>query len=360
MPRAAPSPGPPPLIGVDLGGTKIEAVLARRETAGAPGIEALARRRVPTGRDRGYEAVLETAASLIEELVREARPGPRSSGQGPGQGPGPDGAPVPVGVGMPGGVTRGGLVKNSNTTCLNGRPFRRDLERRLGRGVRIRFENDANCFALAEARLGAGAPFREGLVFGVILGTGVGGGIVAGGRLWAGAQGIAGEWGHHAVFAGAGGAGGAGAGRPCYCGQRGCLEAYVSGPAVAADDEARAGPVLALPEIAARRRAADPHAAAAIETFLDAFGRGLANVIDVLDPSAVVLGGGISNLDILYTEGVARVARYVFNDELRTPILRHGLGDSAGVLGAALLWDGEQEAPSPRPSSAGRGRRAAR
>ncbi len=318
-------------IGIDLGGTKIEGVLARGAPAppAGPGLDVLVRRRVPTGRERGYDAVLETAARLVEDLVREAI-GARGAGAAAG---------LPIGVGMPGGVTRAGLVKNSNTTCLNGRPFRQDLERRVG-GRPLRFENDANCFALAEARLGAGAAHRDGVVFGVILGTGVGGGIVLGGRVWPGAQGIAGEWGHHAVFPG---------GRPCYCGQRGCVETYVSGPAVEADYEARAGRRLALPEIAARR-ADDAHAAAAIETFLEAFGRALANVVDILDPAAIVLGGGVSNLDLLYTEGVARVAGHVFNEALLTPILRHELGDSAGVLGAALLGaPGEGSGSGPGP-----------
>jgi fructokinase len=151
-----------------------------------------------------------------------------------------------------------------------------------------------------------------------------------GGRVWRGLHGIAGEWGHHAVWAGAPDA------RDCYCGQRGCLEAYASGPAVEEHYARLTGARRTLAEIGARRES-DPAARAAIDVLLDAFARGLANVIDVLDPSAVVLGGGVSNLDLLYTEGVERVARSVFNDELETPILKHAIGDSAGVLGAALL-----------------------
>jgi fructokinase len=221
-----------------------------------------------------------------------------------------------------------GLVKNSNTVCLNGRPFREDLARAIGRPVA--FENDANCFALAETLLGAGAPYRDGVVFGVIMGTGVGGGLVVHGRVWAGIQGIGGEWGHHAVWAGKSDA------RACYCGQRGCLERYISGPAVEQDYFARAGERLTVAEIA-QRRAADPHAAASIEALLDAFGRGVANLVDMLDPSAIVLGGGLSNLALLADEGPARVRGYVFNDELTTPILKNTLGDSAGVIGAALV-----------------------
>lgn len=299
------------VVGVDLGGTKIEAIVARRRRE-PPGIEILDRRRIPTLRDEGYDAVLSRAATLIREVT---------------VGAGLDIHAVPVGVGMPGNIARRtGLVKNSNTVCLNGRPFREDMARALGRPMA--FANDANLFALAEATLGAAAAHRDGVVFGVILGTGVGGGVVIRGQIWEGAQGIAGEWGHHAVFAGRG--------EPCYCGNRGCLESYASGPAVEAAYMAMAGERRALTEIAARR-STDPHAAAAIDGLLEAFGRGVANLIDVLDPSAVVLGGGVSNLDVLYDEGRARVASLVFNDELETPILRHALGDSAGVLGAALI-----------------------
>jgi fructokinase len=297
-------------LGVDLGGTKIEVVAIR---GGGPARAApVIRRRIPTERDRGYEAVLERTAALVRDVAADVSV---------------DLETVPIGVGMPGSVTRRDrLVKNSNTVCLNGRPFRADLERALGRP--ILFENDANCFALAEARLGAASEHMGGVVFGVILGTGVGGGLVLHGKVWNGAQGIAGEWGHHGVFAEGD--------RLCYCGARGCLEQYASGPAVEADYARRAGRRITLPEIA-EARVADPHAAAAIDGLLEAFGRGLANLIDILDPSAVVLGGGVSNLGFLYTEGVERVAKYVFNDELTTPILRNSLGDSAGVLGAALL-----------------------
>ena len=305
-------------IGVDLGGTKVEGIVLR--TGAGDATEVLVRRRVPTERERGYAAVLETTRALVVEVAAVA---------------GCDMATVPIGVGMPGHVTRrDGLVKNSNTTCLNGRPFRHDLGRLLGRPVC--FDNDANCFALAEARLGAARGHAHGAVLGVILGTGVGGGVVFGGRVWSGAQGIAGEWGHHAVYALPPPAAARAELRPCYCGQRGCLEAYVSGPAVERDYAARAGAPLGLDEIA-RRRHDDPHAAAAISLLLDAFARGLANVIDVLDPSIVVLGGGVSHLDLLYDEGARRVAAYVFNDELTTPIVRNQLGDSAGVFGAALL-----------------------
>nr|PZN15023.1 MAG: sugar kinase [Pseudomonadota bacterium] len=320
-------------LGVDLGGTKIEAAVLRRIGEGTEErAEVLLRRRVPTGAEGGYEAVLDATLALIRSVAADVGRRPER---------------LPTGLGMPGSVTRReGLVKNSNTVCLNGKPFRQDLGKALGR--RIEFENDANCFALAEARLGAGRAYRDGIVFGVILGTGVGGGIVVNGRVWPGLQGLGGEWGHHAVgpWRSENHAAEATDGREvglglsergrCYCGKTGCLELYASGPAVERDYYRRTGRRARLPEIAARR-ASDPDAAAAIEELLEALGRGLANLIDILDPSAIVLGGGVSNLDFLYTEGVERVRRFVFNDELLTPIVRHELGDSAGVLGAALL-----------------------
>ncbi len=318
-------------VGVDLGGTKTEVALLRR-WPGTARYEVLERSRVPTPQAEGYAAIVEATAALVERTIAAA---------------GCSGLELPLGVGMPGSVTRReGVVKNSNTVSLNGRPFRQDLEARLRR--RVAFENDANCFALAEARFGAAREHHDGVVFGVILGTGVGGGLVFFGRPWAGPQHLGGEWGHHAVgpWLSWDEAGRASPGRehglglsergPCYCGKTGCLELYLSGPAVERDYERRAGRRWPLARIAAER-AADEHAAGAISEMLEAFGRGLGNLISILDPSAVVLGGGVSNLDLLYTEGVASVARYVFNDELTTPILRHTLGDSAGVLGAALL-----------------------
>jgi fructokinase len=295
-------------VGVDLGGTKMEAVVLSVDP-----FKELARVRIPTMREKGYESIVTRTADIVKKAVRRA---------------GTSVEHVTIGVGMPGSVTRrDGLVKNSNTTCLNGRPFREDLANELGRP--IVFDNDANCFALAETLAGAAKAYSDGIVFGIIMGTGVGGGIVVKGEVWQGTHSIAGEWGHHAVWVGRPDA------RACYCGQSGCLEAYASGPAVENDYARRSGKRLSLAEIAARR-ANDPDAAAAIEGLLDAFGRGLANLIDILDPSAIVLGGGLSNLDFLLSEGRRRVANYVFNDELLTPILKNELGDSAGVFGAAL------------------------
>jgi fructokinase len=200
---------------------------------------------------------------------------------------------------------------------------------------------------LAEGRRRAARTARHGIVFGAILGTGVGGGIVIDGKTWSGLQGLGGEWGHHPVGPWRKQSGrlasetreiglGLSERAPCFCGKMGCLELYASGPAIERDYLRRSGNAERLPEIYARR-ATDPHAAAAIDEMLEAFGRAVATLIDFLDPSAIVLGGGVSNLDCLYTEGVERVRRYVLNDELLTPISKHELGDSAGVIGAALL-----------------------
>jgi len=321
-------------LGVDLGGTKTEAVVIARNAVGSAvrgndDFRVLARQRVPTRSERGYAAVVETIVGIVQATAREA---------------GVDAKQVPIGVGMPGSVTRvGGLIKNSNTECLNGKPFRQDLGRRLG--GRVLFDNDANCFALAEARCGAARSYIDGVVFGVIMGTGVGGGIVVRGRLWGGLQGLGGEWGHHAVgpwrrldaieeqpITGTGLTE-----RPyCSCGKMGCVELYASGSGVEREYRRRTGESRKLAELV-ELRATDDVAAALVDELIEAYGRGLANVIDILDPSAVVLGGGVSNLELLYGEGRSRVETYVCNGELQTPILRHELGDSAGVIGAALL-----------------------
>jgi len=306
-------------LGVDLGGTKTEAVVVRLAAAEP---EVLARVRLPTQREGGYDQVVRTAAQAIAEVAAEAGLA----------------APPPIGVGMPGSVTHrrvdGGrsavaLTKNSNTTCLNGRPFRADLARAVGQP--IAFANDANCFALAEATYGAARAAR--VAFGVILGTGVGGGIVVrqedGVRwAWDGAQGIAGEWGHVTLDPQAG--------PPCYCGRRGCVEQYLKGPAIEAAYAGRTGKARPLAEIA-RRAELDPDARATLDDLVDVFGRALATVLDILDPDIVVLGGGVSNLDLFYDRGSAAVARWIFNDEMKTRIVKNVLGDSAGVLGAALL-----------------------
>ncbi len=299
-------------LGIDLGGTKTEAVVVQTDPSGL--LRELVRERIATPKEDGYEAIVASTARIARAVAERA---------------GVELSTLPVGIGMPGGIVRRtGLVKNSNTTCLNGRPFREDLSRALG--FPVVFENDANCFALAEATHGAARAYVGGVVFGVIIGTGVGGGVVIRGAIHGGPQGIAGEWGHHGVWAGQPEA------RLCYCGSRGCVEAYASGPALEAEYLRRTGVHRSLSEIALLA-GRDADADAVLTDLHETFGRGLANVIDVVDPDAIVIGGGVSNLPSLYTIGRERVAAYVFNDELSTPLLKNELGDSAGVLGAALL-----------------------
>ncbi len=291
----------PRRIGIDLGGTKIEGVVLDADN------QPICRHRIATESDRGYEHIIERIALMADRLRQTAADC------------------TVIGMGTPGAVSsRDGTMKNCNTTCLNGRRLREDLEARLGCTVRI--ENDANLFALAEALVGGGrdAP----LVFGIILGTGVGGGIVYRGELLRGPQHLAGEWGHHSIDPN---------GPSCYCGQRGCVETFIAGPAVEARYRARAGHCADMPRIVAGFRAGEFAATEVFGEFLDRFGRAVANLVDILDPDAIVLGGGLSNIDELYTLGREAVARYIFNDELRTPIRRNQLGDSAGVIGAALL-----------------------
>jgi fructokinase len=288
-------------IGIDLGGTKIEGVVLDAAN------QVVFRHRVPTERERGYDHILARIAELTELLRREA-PGCSR-----------------LGIGTPGSISqKDGTMKNSNTTCLNGRHVLEDLRARLG--IDLVIENDANCFALAEAVAGAGA--GAPLVFGAILGTGVGGGIVHRGELLRGPQHLAGEWGHHCLDP---------RGPDCYCGQRGCVESMIAGPAILSQFKAAGGTATDAQAVVAAARAGDRAAAAVLERFIDNFGRAVANLIAILDPDVIVLGGGLSNIDELYTRGRDAVARYIFNDELRTPIRRNRLGDSAGVIGAALL-----------------------
>ena len=285
-------------VGIDLGGTKIEGVLLDEDGVVQD------RLRIATEREGGYEHILDRVCGLVGRLAGATD--------------------APIGIGTPGSVTRAGRMKNSNTTCLNGRPLPEDLAARLARPVRI--ENDANCFALAEALAGAGRGAR--FVFGAILGTGVGGGLVYRGELLCGPQHVAGEWGHHCLDP---------EGPACYCGQRGCAETFLSGPALTAAYRRAGGEEVGSAEVAARARAGEAIAARVFADYLRRFGRGVANVIDILDPDVIVLGGGMSNLEELYTEGRAAVAACVFNEELETAIIRNELGDSAGVIGAALL-----------------------
>lgn len=294
-------------IGIDLGGTKIEGI----------GLDADAlvavRRRVPTPRD--YAGTLDAIARLVAEIEAEA------------------GCPGSVGVGIPGAVNHAtGLVKNANSTWLIGRPLLADLEARLARPVRA--ANDANCFTLSEAIDGAGQGCET--VFGVILGTGVGGGIAIQHRIHEGANQIAGEWGHNPLpwmtdeeRAAA---------PECYCGKSGCVETFLSGPGLERDYARASGAQRSSREIVRAAAAGEPHGIRALERYYDRLGRALATVINLLDPHVVVLGGGMSNLPDLPSAVRARLPAYVFSDAVLTKVVLNAHGDSSGVRGAAWLW----------------------
>jgi len=289
-------------LGIDLGGTKIEGIVLdenRRECF---------RSRIETEQEKGAEHIMSRIKKLYDELVGKI-----------------GSAPHTLGMGTPGAISQcTGLLKNSNTVCLNGLPFKKDLEERLCRKFEI--QNDANCFAMSEALFGAGS--GKSLVFGVIMGTGCGGGIVHDGKVLNGLQAIAGEWGHMSMDP---------RGPECYCGQRGCIETFISGGGLEKRYGAESGERLSLKDIVAKFRTGEKKATSFMERFFEDFGRAMANLINVLDPDVVVLGGGVSNIDELYTKGVHEVRRFVFSDSLETQIVKHKLGDSAGVLGAALI-----------------------
>jgi len=298
-------------IGIDLGGTKTEGIVLDHHGS------VLARRRVPSARD-DYAGTLATIAGLVRALESEA------------------GARATVGVGIPGALSPAtGLVKNANSTWLIGRPLDRDLAYALGRPVRI--ENDANCLAVSEAADGAGAGC--GVVFAAILGTGCGGGIVVHGRPLSGRNAIGGEWGHTPL---PWPTDAERPGRACYCGKLGCLETFVSGPAVTADHAAMAGETLTAHSVVQRAAQGDAACAATIARLIDRLGRGLAGVVNLLDPDVIVLGGGLSNADTLYGRLPGAIARWAFTDRLDTPVRRATHGDSSGVRGAAWLWRPEE------------------
>ncbi len=295
-------------LGIDLGGTKIEII------ALADDGRVLLRRRIATPQG-DYMATVMAVAGLVEATENEL--GQRGS----------------VGVGIPGAESLpSGRIKNANSTCLIGQPLRRDLQAVLQREVRL--ANDANCFALSEAIDGAGC--TADCVFGVILGTGVGGGIVIRRQVLLGANAIAGEWGHNPLPAM----------RPddlpapaCYCGRSGCIEAYLSGPGLAADHARHTGQTLTAEAIAQHAEQGDSACEAALRRYEDRLGRALAGVINILDPQVIVLGGGLSNLQRLYRNLPERCAPHVFSDSLATRFLPPQHGDSSGVRGAAWLWD---------------------
>jgi len=286
-------------IGIDLGGTKTEGVLVDQE------FQVIERKRVPTNQDDGYESILNTIKNLVSDLTEKSK------------------EKTSIGVCTPGALSKeSGLIKNSNTQCLIGKDLKNDLEKILNQEISI--ENDANCFALAEARLGVAK--NHDTVFGVIIGTGVGGGLVIDGKIHTGRTNIAGEWGHHCIKPN---------GNECYCGRQGCVETYISGPALEKKWSELTNQNIPVTEIV-KNSQEDVYKTWKNE-FLEDFGLSLANVIDILDPDAIVLGGGLSNIPFLYDEGKNLVYQNVFSDLVDTPILQNQLGDSAGVFGACLL-----------------------
>jgi len=298
------------LWGIDLGGTKIECVILESRT----NPRLVARQRIPTEAHLGYEHIIGQLVKLIGMMTAETGL-----------------KPVSIGIGHPGTLDRNiAAIKNANTTALNGKPFDKDLEKALG--IPVRLANDANCFAVAEAHAGAAhkvMPDAE-VVYGVILGTGVGGGLVVNGKVINGRQGIGGEWGHNYLDD---------IGGPCYCGKTGCVETVFSGPALERFYAKLSGEKRKLADIAAHAQSGEDAAAVkTIDHLIRFFGKAIAVVINIVDPDVIVLGGGVGNIDRLYTDGVAEAAKYLFNDgRIDTVFLKPALGDSAGVFGAALL-----------------------
>lgn len=295
--------------GIDLGGTKIEGVVL----AGDSGVEVLCRKRIDTEADKGYEHILNRIELLIDDISAEIGY-----------------KPIKIGIGTPGTmdpITK--TLKNSNTTVLNGKPFQSDLVRKLG--IPVVMANDANCFALAEAKVGVvkeKMPDAQ-MVFGVIMGTGVGGGIVLDSKAWSGRQGIAGEWGHNFLDD---------SGGDCYCGKIGCVEKVISGKNLELHHKKLYGEDKKLKQIYSEHLSGSfPNSTATITRLIEFFAKGIANVINILDPDVIVLGGGVGNIDLLYTDGVKAIEKYVFNPRVDTVFLKPKLGDSAGVFGAAFL-----------------------
>ena len=294
-------------MGIDLGGTKTEVLV-------------LDARQHPLYRER-CATPTQDYESILSSIVGQVRRAQSSFG-----------TDITVGIGIPGALSpRSGKLRNSNTQCLNGRELLRDLEHRLQREVRI--ENDANCFALSEAQGGAGRGYR--VVFGVIIGTGTGGGLVVDGKLLNGPHAITGEWGHNPLpwWREDDGA------LTCYCGKRACIETYLSGPGLAQNYQLRFGHSLASEEIVAAAASGDESCRQMLDCYFDQLARSLAHLINILDPDAIVLGGGMSNIEAIYPAVAARLEDYVFSDYVATPILQAARGDSSGVYGAALLWE---------------------
>ncbi|CAN5299838.1 ROK family protein [soil metagenome] len=298
-----------PLWGIDLGGTKIEGVIL--QSLQDP--QVICRLRIPTEASKGYNHILSQINMLIKLMSEEASLTPEI-----------------IGIGTPGTLDpETATLKNSNTTCLNGMPFKADIEKELKLPVIL--ANDANCFALAETRMGVVKDIfpKSEVVFGVIMGTGVGGGLIVNGQIISGKHGIAGEWGH--IFLDD-------SGGKCYCGRVGCVETILSGPAIQRYYQSISGNALHLKEIVVNYEAGnDEFADKTLDRLHSFFGKGIAQVINILDPDAIVLGGGLGNISSLYTKGVEKVKDHIFNNTVTTNFLKPALGDSAGVFGAAML-----------------------
>jgi predicted NBD/HSP70 family sugar kinase len=299
-----------PLWGIDLGGTKIEGVVLTSIDDPTP----IVRTRVDTDADKGYQHIIGQISKLVGELQSQSGLKPEA-----------------IGIGTPG-VLDPTLqtMKNSNTVALNGQPLLKDLEETLK--LKVQLANDANCFALAEAQWGVvrtAAP-KARMVFGIIMGTGVGGGIVIDGKIWNGRHGIGGEWGHNFLDE---------SGGPCYCGRSGCVETVISGPATERYYKSITGQALKLKEIVARHKeGSDPAATETIGRLCHFFGKATSVITNMLDPDVLVIGGGVGNIDALYTEGRAALGKFIFNNRVEVDLLKPSLGDSAGVFGAAALF----------------------
>lgn len=295
------------LLGIDLGGTKIEGIVLKSKE----NPDEIIRHRINTEEEKGYSQVINNIKSLVNHIENKINYKFKR-----------------LGIGTPGTIDpETGLLKNSNSQCLNGMPIQKDLAKTLDKIIHI--QNDANCFALAETLLGSVKdqyPDAKN-VFGIIIGTGVGGGVIIDGKTVYGSQGIGGEWGHTIVTDD---------GDECYCGKKGCVESVISGRALQIYYNKISGKNLTLEEIYAKKDI-DNHAKKTFKRLITYFGKGLSNVVNIIDPEVIVLGGGLSNIDELYNEGYEELKKHVFNPTFNTPILRPKLGDSAGVYGAALL-----------------------